>query len=131
MRQTILALASFFLVFAFGGQTTAVGAPPASDSFCQGSSCLNIYNLRIGTRCNTSDSVQVDISNDSGSLYLRGYVVFHTPTGKVYVQTNLLKPGQKVEGDLGPAYVCHGLGTPTGIANTGSDPEHLSYPPKN
>lgn len=113
------------------GQPTAVSAPPTSDPNCQGSACLNIYNVRVGTRCGASNSIEADFSNDSGSQYLRGYVVFDAPNGKSYNATGLLKPGQKMEGVIGPAYVCHGSGTPTGIANTGLDPDHLSYPPKN
>jgi hypothetical protein len=104
-----------------------VGFAAAGDPLCQGSSCLNIYNVRVGTRCNTPDSIEADYANDSGSQFLRGYVIFDTPKGKVYVSTDILKPGQK---KIGVAFVCHGTGTPTGIANTGSDKDTLKYPPK-
>jgi len=117
------------MLFAVLVASGAIGSSPGSDPYCQGSSCLVISNVHVGTRCNSSDSIEADFSNDSGSQYLRGYVVFNTPNGKSYTATNLLKPGQKMEG--GPAYVCHGSGTPTGIANTGTDPDRLKYPPKN
>lgn len=129
MRRMLLALAGFVLVFP--SSMTADGPLSTSDPYCQGSSCLNIYNVRGGTRCGSSDSVMADFSNSSGSQYLRGYVIFDTPQGKVYSPTSLLKPGQKVEGALGPAYVCHGVGTPTGKANTGADPDQLKYPSQN
>src|ERR1700722_3050952 len=122
MRLPLIALMGFFAPF---GRPIAIDLAFRADATCQGSACLNIYNVRVGTRCNTSDSIEADFSNDSNSLYLRGYVVFNTPKGKFYVTTNLMKPGQKISG---PAYVCHGSGTPIGIANTGSDPNHLPYP---
>lgn len=112
-------------------QLTAVSAPAPGDPNCQGSACLNIYNVRFGTRCGTSDSIEAAYSNDSRSQYLRGYVVFNTPNGKSYNATGLMKPGQKMEGNPEPAFVCHGSGTPTGIANTGPDPDHTNYPTRN
>jgi|HubBroStandDraft_1064217.scaffolds.fasta_scaffold14719_6 hypothetical protein len=123
MRLILVVSAGFLLVV--GGQPTAAGLPPQTDASCQGSSCLNIYNVRVGTRCGTKDSIEADFSNESGSQYLRGYIIFTTLKGKEYSATNLVKPGQKV---VGAAYTCHGLGTPTGIANTGTDPNHLDYP---
>ena len=126
MRLALVVSVGFLIVV--GSRSAATGSPPPSNPSCQGSSCLNIYNVRIGTRCATKDSVEVDFSNESGSQYLRGYVVFNTPRGKEYSATDLVKPGQKVEGS---AFTCHGVGTPTGIANTGTDPKHLNYPPKN
>ncbi|HLJ87087.1 MAG TPA: hypothetical protein VKZ53_09700 [Candidatus Angelobacter sp.] len=98
------------------------------DKNCQGSACLAIYNVQTGTRCRTTDSIQVDIANESSTLYLRGYVVFDTPTGKVYSPTGELAPGQKMEG---VKYVCHGSGTPTALANTSSDRNNLKYPAHN
>jgi len=90
---------------------------------------LRIYNVHVGTRCGSSDSIEADYANDSPNEYLRGYVVFDSPKGKIYSPTDILKPGEKRQG--GAAYVCHGSGNPSGIANTGSDPDKLRYPPKN
>lgn len=126
MHYFLLALASFLLVFT--GQPIAVSPPPTGDPNCHGDACLTIYDVSYGTRCGTHDSVAADISNDSGSQYLRGYVIFDTPQGKMYSETNLMKPGQK---RVGEQYVCHGSGTPTGIANTGPDPDHVNYPQRN
>lgn len=126
MRLILLVLATL-AVFSVT-EIRSAGSTGLGDPNCQGSACLTIYNVRSGTRCGTSDSIEADISNDSGSQYLRGYVVFDTPHGKMYSQTNLMKPGQK---RVGEQYVCHGSGTPTGTANTGPDPDHVNYPPKN
>ena len=106
----------------FIGNDTSEAAPQAD---CQGTYCLSISNVRYGTRCNSSDSVEADYSNLSGSQYLRGYLVFTTPNGKKYYATDLMKPNEKKQG----AYVCHGSGTPTPLANTGTDQNNLHYPP--
>jgi len=94
---------------------------------CPGSDCLTIVSVRTGTRCNSTSSVEVDIRNDS-DLYLRGFVVFNTPNGKLYEPTDLMKPGQVVKG---VQYVCAGSGSVSTISNTAPDPNLLKYPPKN
>jgi len=100
---------------------------PRSDAqaYCAGSECLEISNVRHGTRCGTSDSIEVDIHNGSPA-YLRGYVVFTSPAGKkTFAPTGLMPPGKwfrSVE------YTCHGIGNPYGIANTGD--MSVRYPPQ-
>lgn len=106
----------------------AAGGNESAGPTCQGDACLHIYNVRRGTRCGTADSIEVDYANDSNALYLRGYVIFNTPQGIIYSPTDILKPGEKKEG---VAWVCHGSGEPSGVANTGRDPQSLTYPPKN
>ena len=106
--------------------TFAGSDKPGGDPHCQGSSCLVIYNVRTGTRCNSSDSVEADVVNQSDSLYLRGWVIFTKANGKQdYQPTDALKPGQKLEG----MFVCHGAGAPSALANTGTDRDTLKYPP--
>ena len=90
---------------------------------CFGSNCLAMSKIRHGTRCGAHDSIELDVQNVSDSQYLRGYVVFNTPTGPLRVSTGLLKPGQK-----GNVYTCHASGEPSAIANTGDDQGHLPYP---
>jgi len=94
---------------------------------CAGSDCLRILGVRTGTRCNSSSSVEVDVRNDS-DLYLRGFVIFNTPNGKVYEPTDLMRPGQVAKG---VQYVCMGSSSVARISNIGSDPSLLRYPPKN
>ena len=124
----VVVLAGFFIVRVLRSQPTAAGSPPqgAANAYCSGGACLAIYNVRVGTRCGTSDSVEADYGNVSSSLYLRGYLVFRVPSGAnqhteagtndAYLPTDLLKPGQEMKG---VQYVCHGTGLVTGIANTG------------
>ncbi len=100
-----------------------LGAAAAQNPRCSGSDCLVITDVRHGTRCGTSDSIETDIQNASGSMYLRGYVVFETPKGPQRVATGLMKPGEK-----GNSYTCHGAGKPTVLAETSLDSAHLSYP---
>ena len=128
MRFLLIAIACMWMLS--GAGLSARRSVPASDATCQGSACLQIYNVRHGTRCGTRDSVEADYANESNALYLRGYVIFNTPNGKQYVPTDLMRPGEKRESP-GNAYVCHGSGDPSGIADTGSDPLRLRYPPKN
>jgi hypothetical protein len=124
VSQTFVVLLTFFLTI--GGQNSGVSSPTQSGFSCQGTTCLKIYNVHVGTRCGTGDSIEVDYANDSDTEYLRGYVVFFTPTGVVYSPTDIMKPGEKREG--GAAWVCHGNSVPLGLANTGSDPSQLHYP---
>src|SRR5579872_1497869 len=72
-----------------------VGVAAAQNPKCSGSECLAITNIKHGTRCGTSDSIEADIQNVSGSMYLRGYVVYDTPKGPQRVTTGLMKPGEK------------------------------------
>lgn len=98
----------------------------AHTSNCAGADCLTILAVRTGTRCGSSTSVEVDARNDSSS-FLRGYVIFNTPTGKLYSPTGLLTPGQILKG---ANYVCKGDGSASSISNVGSDQNSLRYPPK-
>ncbi len=95
----------------------------AEDAACNGAACLSVVKVKHGTRCAARDSMEMDLKNVSGSLYLRGYVIFLTPEGTQNEATGLLGPG-----DTANVYACHVLGTPTKIANTGMDKAVLRYP---
>jgi hypothetical protein len=68
---------------------------------CSGSACLEISNVRRGTRCGTRDSMEVDTHNLSATQSLRG-----------------------------TQFTCHATGSPEAIANTGNG-EAVRYPPHN
>lgn len=95
----------------------------AQNSKCAGAGCLAIVRVKHGTRCGAADSLEMDVQNVSGSLYLLGYVIFLTPSGTANESTGLLAPG-----DTTNVYVCHALGGPTIRANTGFDKDALRYP---
>jgi hypothetical protein len=91
---------------------------------CQGNECLQVLSKRIGTRCNTTDSLDVVIQNVSDKN-LRGWVVFELPGGKKgYSPTGLMHPGEKQDG---PQFTCHSNGEVSVLANIGDNPQ---YPPK-
>lgn len=96
---------------------------------CSGSECLVISNVRYGTRCGTSTSVEVDVQNASSTEYLRGWLVYKNSFGITkYEATGLLKPGERRGGKgYSPYYQCDAEGAPYGIANTGD--ENVKYPP--
>jgi hypothetical protein len=96
-------------------------------SNCSGIDCLTILAVRTGTRCGSPTSVEVDARNDS-SVFLRGYVIFNTPTGKLYSPTGLLTPGQVLKG---VNFVCKGDPSASSVSNIGPDLNLLRYPPKN
>jgi hypothetical protein len=95
-----------------------------AQSNCSGNDCLVITNIRHGTRCGAHDSLEFDIRNVSGSMYLLGYVDFDAAEGHWQIPTGLMKPGA-VQQNI---YHCHASGTPSARVNTGTDPNHLSYP---
>jgi hypothetical protein len=110
-------LSSFMTLGMIGGAS--------SQDFCTGSDCLVISSVRLGTRCGSRDSVEVDILNASSSLNLRGYVVFTRPDGtRNYAPTGLLAPGQTQQG---VQFDCHASSDVRGIANVGANP---TYPEK-
>jgi hypothetical protein len=102
-----------------GDQAVALG-----QSNCSGNDCLAITNIRHGTRCGAHDSIEFDIRNVSGSMYLLGYVEFDAAEGHWQIPTGLMKPGA-VQQNI---YHCHASGTPSARVNTGTDPNRLSYP---
>ncbi len=109
------------------GLSTAFSAfPSVAHSYCSGSACLQITDVRRGTRCGSGASFEVDIRNASEALYLRGYVIFVLSTGGLsYQPTGLLAPGDVRKGEQ---YVCSGTGDIRVIANTGPTPPQ--YPPR-
>ena len=91
---------------------------------CSGPACMGVSNVRHGTRCGKDpNSIELDVQNISGSLYLRGYVIFATPSGPHRESTGLMKPGAKVN-----LYACPASGSYILQANTGPDQSHLPYP---
>ena len=108
-------------ILGVGAFALLVPAPFAAD--CSGSDCLSITKIRYGESCGFKDSMDVEYQNVSSSLYVRGYIVFTTPSGPWYEGVGLLKPGEK-----GTVYRCHASGAPRALANTGTDPGSLRYP---
>jgi hypothetical protein len=93
---------------------------------CIAADCLAILQVRTGTRCGKTSSVEVDLRNDSDQQ-LRGYVIFTRADGKKqYEPTGLMKPGQVTKG---AQYICDGDGSGNvgKVANTCVQP---SYPPR-
>lgn len=95
----------------------------AQDPKCAGKDCLVSVKTSHGARCGAPDSMEMDVKNVSDSLYLRGYVVFLTPTGTQNEATGLLAPGETAN-----VYACHVLGTPSFLANTSPDKNTIRYP---
>jgi hypothetical protein len=114
-------LARMSIVVALVGLSTQAGGAGQQSVPCD--SCLQITAVRVGTRCGTSNSMEVDVVN-TANLPLRGYVVFQTASGKSYEPTGLLQPGEENEGTQ---FVCRATGRPYAIAQIGADP---NYPPR-
>jgi hypothetical protein len=106
-----------------GGAASSEGG--STGGSCSGSNCLTILSVRTGTRCNSPQSVEVDIRNDSNQ-YLRGYIVFDAPGKKIYAATDIMAPGQI---ERGTQFTCNATPTVGRIANVG-DRNSVKYPSK-
>lgn len=83
----------------------------------------SISNVRRGTRCGQSTSVELDLTNTSNQN-MRAYVYFKKPDGtwSPGQPSDLLKPRQKSN-----IYICAGTGEYRVKYNIGNDPK---YPPR-
>jgi hypothetical protein len=110
-----------------GGNKTNGGGSSGTSCAGSGAACLTILAVRTGTRCGSPRSVEVDVRNDSDQ-YLRGYVIFDTPGHKTYAPTDVMSPGQV---EKSTEFVCNANSSAVDrIANVGSSPENVKYPPK-
>lgn len=81
---------------------------------------LTVINTRLGTRCGSSTSFEVDAIND-GNENLRGYVYLEKQDRSwSRSSTGLLRPGQRSN-----HYVCNGTGNYDADWDEGTSP---SYP---